>query len=198
MCQAEVALKHDPKPEPNSAQRLDQAWQQVCFHHFHDTLGGTCIPSAYAQVDAQLGMARAIADDLIHLSVRRQMVPLKDDPMQRIILFNASDAPFDSYTEFEPWLDWTGGKSHWQGRDENDQIVPMQLLKAEAPTQRLDPDAVSSNRGAGAVAHPANRPVGPRGQGGDESAGKCGCRLHRQCRRHCGSSRPHPADETRR
>ena len=45
LVQAETLVKGDPKPEPRAAERLKEAWRWVCFSHFHDTYGGTCIPS---------------------------------------------------------------------------------------------------------------------------------------------------------
>ncbi|MFW6039339.1 MAG: alpha-mannosidase, partial [bacterium] len=45
--QAEVMLDHDPRPEADTARRLREAWRRVCYHQFHDTLGGTCIASSY-------------------------------------------------------------------------------------------------------------------------------------------------------
>jgi alpha-mannosidase len=135
--QAEIALKHDPKSESTTAQNLEQGWKQVCFHHFHDTMGGTCLPSAYSQVDAQLGMAMAIADGVCQHSLRRQLVDLPDDQMQRIALFNASDTAFDDYVEFEPWVEWRGWQGNWPLRDQAGRCIPMQLLRPEAPSNGL-------------------------------------------------------------
>jgi alpha-mannosidase len=132
--QAQVALRHDPRPEADAQARIDQAWRRVCFHQFHDTLGGTCIPSAYEQVHQQLGEALAIADDTVQFALRRRGVDLPADAMQRIVAFNASETPFDDWVEFEPWREY--GVS-----------VPRLRLVAEDGTmiehQRLAPEALA-------------------------------------------------------
>lgn len=132
MAQAEVARRSDPHPSADIEPRLEQAWRHVCFNHFHDTLGGTCIPSAYPQAEAQLGSALASADEIVHHSFRRQMRSLPDDPMQRIAMFNASDEAFDGYAVFEPWLEWKKWQPGWRLLDESGAVVPHQVLESEA------------------------------------------------------------------
>src|SRR3546814_4739382 len=82
-----------------------EAWRNVCFNHFHDTLGGACIPSAYPQLEDQVGSAKAIADEILQYSFRRRVVTLPDDTMQRVALLNASDVPFDGYVTLAPWTE---------------------------------------------------------------------------------------------
>lgn len=41
--------------------RMKQAWKRVCFNHFHDIMGGCCIPAAYEDALDMLGYARCIA-----------------------------------------------------------------------------------------------------------------------------------------
>ncbi len=130
--QAEVALQGDPKPEPQAGESLRAAWKQVVFHQFHDTLGGTCVPSAYEQVNAQLGQARAAADEIIHYALRRRMNDLPDDRMQRIVLYNPSDHPYEGYTELEPWLDRRRWQPGWRLLDEKGRKVPFQRIASEA------------------------------------------------------------------
>ena len=137
LAQADVAIEKDPVPPADAAELLDRGWRKVCFHHFHDTLGGTCLPSAYRQVDDELGMARAVADHAMHYSLRRQMTALPDDPLQRIVAFNASDQPLDGYVEFEPWLDWCAWKPGWRLLDEHGEPVAHQILDSEAQTNGL-------------------------------------------------------------
>ena len=62
LAQAEKALALDPRPARTAARDLQEHWRTVAFMQFHDTLGGTCLPSAYRQVDAQLGAVQAFAD----------------------------------------------------------------------------------------------------------------------------------------
>ena len=103
--QAEVML--DRLPAAAGADRdqrhaeLTEAWRQVCLHHFHDTLGGTCIASAYAQVEAQLGHALSLADDILQVGLRRLCVQLPKELKNRLVVCNASDAPFSGYVSFD-------------------------------------------------------------------------------------------------
>ncbi len=130
--QAENAIEKDPRPDHGDRRRLAEAWQRVCTHQFHDTLGGTCIPSAYPAVDAQLGQARAVADEIVHHAVRRMAVELGDDEQQRIVFFNATDLHFDGYTGFEPWLDWRSQSPNLTLTDEKGKRVPAQTIEGEA------------------------------------------------------------------
>ncbi|MBA2479057.1 MAG: hypothetical protein H0V44_00205, partial [Planctomycetes bacterium] len=109
---------------------LADAWRRVAFHHFHDTLGGTCIPSAYRQVEDQIGHIATTADEALHYGVRAQMAKLPDDLAPRVILVNASDRPFAGYLEIEPWLenDWRKG---FGVIDEQGKPVAIQLMQSE-------------------------------------------------------------------
>lgn len=130
LIQAECASTLDPKASPDQPKRIEEAWEHVCFNHFHDTLGGSCIPSAYDQVDAQLGFAQTVADEAIQMSLRRQIVKLPDDPLQRIVLFNCSDQPFEGYTEFEPWV-FGNWEPDWRLLDEGGVQTPCQAMESE-------------------------------------------------------------------
>lgn len=131
LSQAEAALQHDPHPDDQAPASLHAAWQNVVFHQFHDTYGGTCIPSAYEHVEAELGQAKAVANQIIHYSLRRRMVDLPDDPLQRVVLMNASDRPFDSYAEIAPWISWRNWQTGWRLIDEQGQAVPQQAVTPE-------------------------------------------------------------------
>lgn len=132
LAQAEIALDQDPRPGPDAATDLDRAWRAVCFHHFHDTLGGTCIPSAHAAVLDELGMAAAIADQITHLSLRRQLAARPDAACQRLVLYNPSDSRFAGYTEFEPWTESRPWCADWRLLDESGTSLPFQTLESEA------------------------------------------------------------------
>jgi len=119
-------------PEPEDAAKLEDAWERVCFHQFHDTLGGTCLPSAYAQVEADLGGAWAAADRSLQYGLRRRLNALADDPYQRMVFGNASDGAWDGWTEFEPWLDWKPWNPETTLRDEGGDPIPYQTLLSEA------------------------------------------------------------------
>lgn len=131
LAQAEVIRRNDPQPEPATLERIKEAWRWVCFGHFHDTFGGTCIPSAYEQVHAQLGYSYAVADEIIQHGVRRIINTLPDDQMQRIVLFNASDAEYAGYAIHEPWLEDVHWQPHWRLIDEHGQPVPHQRMDPE-------------------------------------------------------------------
>jgi len=135
--QAEVALRHDPAPDPQADAQLHSAWKDVVFNHFHDTLGGTCIPSAYEQVESQSGRARSTADAVIQYALRRRIADLPDDPMQRVVLFNASDRPFSGYTEIEPWIGWRSWQPTWRLIDEKGGAVRHQSAACEAVVNGL-------------------------------------------------------------
>jgi len=188
--QAEIVREQVPLLSRGRS-RLAEAWERVCFNHFHDTLGGTCIPSAYAQVNAQLGHAAALADDEIHCGLRRMLNTLPDDPLQRMVFFNASDEPFDGFTCFEPWLDWSKWEPGWRVLDEQGQAVPCQPMQPEAscngltrlifrlsaaPGQlrvlRIDKSAASAERTspAGPLPSPSPPREGVRGRGARISA----------------------------
>ncbi len=133
--QARVALAADPRPDVDAAARYEHAWKRVCFHQFHDTLGGTCLPSAYEIVFAQVGEARAAADELLQYAFRRKLATLPDDPLQRIVFWNPSSHAFTGYVPFEPWLVGTTFQPHWRLLDERGAAVPFQLLHRETPCQ---------------------------------------------------------------
>jgi alpha-mannosidase len=113
-------------------ERLHTAWRQVCFAHFHDIYGGTCIPSAYPQVLAQLGAAMSAADELLQLELRRRMEALPDDLLQRIVLWNADATTFDGYVAHEAWFEHVPFQPSWHLLDESGERVPFQVLHPEA------------------------------------------------------------------
>jgi alpha-mannosidase len=131
LAQAEIALK-GRTVSVDERRELQTAWNRVCFHHFHDTLGGTCLPSAYLDVEAQLGQALAIGDEVATFALRRKVIALPDEPSQRFVLFNASEFAFNDYFEIEPWLEWTPWKAAWRIVDEKGRTVPYQVIAAES------------------------------------------------------------------
>ena len=111
---------------------LEDAWERVCFAHFHDTLGGTCLPSVYVPELDRVGYALAVAEESAHIALRRQMNALPDDAQQRIVHFNASRETFDDFLECEPWLEWRKWNDSWQLRDEENRLVPFQIVPHES------------------------------------------------------------------
>jgi len=136
LVQARIMLDRDPHPPRDASVRLDDSWRRVCTHHFHDTLGGTCIPSAYDQVAADLGHACSSADELIQYASRRRAGAIRQDPRQRIVFFNASDSSFDGYVSFEPWVDWRAMTTDLRLVDEKGRLVDSQLMEPEAVIPR--------------------------------------------------------------
>jgi alpha-mannosidase len=125
LAQAETVASAD------DAARLDEAWRQVASHHFHDTLGGTCLPSAYVHVVDQLGAAAATAEEVLQFGLRRRMAGLPDDPRPRVVLFNTGAQPFSGWCDIEPYLEgrWT---APWRLVDERGAEVPFQEIEPEA------------------------------------------------------------------
>jgi hypothetical protein len=109
----------------------------VCFSHFHDTLGGTCISSAYPQQYDQLGAAAAVADELLQYGLRRKLRSLPDDARQRLELWNASEAAFEGYVENEPWTQGRALPDGWELLDEQGCSIPCQLVNSEAALGNL-------------------------------------------------------------
>ena len=132
LAQAERALKGDAALGRLYASEVKKAWEYVCFSHFHDTLGGTCLPSAYAQVEAHLGYSRAVADEVLQYALRRHTMSLPPDRRQRLIFGNYLDKPFEGWIEHEPWLEWTEWQPDWCLIDEKGREVPHQLMGTEA------------------------------------------------------------------
>ncbi len=132
LTQAQIATGSDTKDDA-----LEAAWKRVCFHHFHDTFGGTCLPSAFQDVDAQLGQALAAADETAAYALRRRLVSLAENPAQRIVLLNASDHPFNDYVEVEPFLEWTPWKPSWRLIDEKGRRVACQVMHPESTDKLL-------------------------------------------------------------
>lgn len=130
--QAEIVGNLDPAPEPDTNHRLREAWRNVCFAHFHDTYGGTCVPSTYAQVQSQLGLSHAIADEIIQYGVRRLANRLSADPMQRIVLLNTSDSPYSGYMEYELSVEDRRWEAYWRLIDEDGSSIAYQQMNVEA------------------------------------------------------------------
>ncbi|MBV8781911.1 MAG: hypothetical protein JO353_10980 [Phycisphaerae bacterium] len=135
LAQAEAIIHGGVRPRAGTAALMDTAWRDVCFSHFHDILGGTCVPSAYRQVLDQLGRASAIADELVQHTFRRKLAKLKPHPVQRLAICNASDHLFDGYLTVSPWLE--GHMITEQARlfDENDRTIDYQVVSGESLVQ---------------------------------------------------------------
>jgi alpha-mannosidase len=116
------------------AAKLTAAWEAVCFNQFHDTLGGTCIPSAYPALEDQLGGARAAADEVVQTTLRKHLAQLPGDERQRLALWNLSDRNWRGTVALAPWTEakW---EDTWRIVDADGTNVPYQLMQAEAATR---------------------------------------------------------------
>jgi alpha-mannosidase len=133
--QVEPAFENYPESKTDSAAAmLRDHWRNVVFHQFHDTLGGTCLPSAYRHVQNELGAAEEWGNALLNDVLRIRMRQLPDDEHQRIMLYNASDVPYDGWMEVEPWMGLRGWHDEFGVFDEQNQAVPFQKILNESLT----------------------------------------------------------------
>jgi alpha-mannosidase len=128
---AEHALDRAGIAVPAASAKLDQAWQAVCAHQFHDTLGGSCLPSAYQQVENDLGGAAALADDELAYAARRRALALPGDPRPRLVLANLGAPATTAWVDIETYVE---GKyvGKWRLLDETGAEVPFQDIEIEA------------------------------------------------------------------
>ena len=121
-----------------------------------------------------MGGAWAAADRALQYGLRRRLNALPDDTHQRMVFGNASDAAWDGWTEFEPWLDWKAWQPDTTLRDEAGAAIPYQTLPSEAlvgigaggrPTRLLLHLSVPPNALRVVTIHPGEAPrsgPGPR------------------------------------
>ncbi|MFI5356709.1 MAG: glycoside hydrolase family 38 C-terminal domain-containing protein [Opitutales bacterium] len=129
---AERALAGAGAPERKAAAPLlEEAWRTLCFNSFHDTLGGSCTPSAARGADDQLAGVKASAETLLSETFRRRAHQLPADPRQRIVLANYTGESFRDFIEHEPWLEWTHWQPDWCLIDERNHPVPHQIVEPE-------------------------------------------------------------------
>lgn len=130
--QAQTSVAGDIEPP-----LLEKCWKNIAFAQFHDILGGTCLPSAYRQIEDQLGFASSVADEALQLGLRRKIASLPDDRRQRIVAWNASDRPWRGYAEFEPWLESQKWEPQFGLVSEAGEPVPFQILSPEAQANEM-------------------------------------------------------------
>jgi alpha-mannosidase len=139
LLQAGEALKSDRELARATATQRESAWKRTCFHHFHDTMGGTCIPSAYPYVFDQLGEACSTGEEIIQTALRRHVAKLPANEEQRLVLANGSGAPWHDWVEHEPWLEKMKDDGEWTVRDERGRVVPHQRTMREAQVTHPHP-----------------------------------------------------------
>ena len=128
---AEHALDRAGSVAPS--EKLDESWQSVCAHMFHDTLGGSCLPSAYVQVENELGGAAALADADIAYAARARAAALPGDPRPRLVVDNLGAPAITTWVDLETYVEgkWT---QPWRLIDEQGREVPFQAVESEALT----------------------------------------------------------------
>ena len=89
--------------DQRSETALEQAWKNLFFASFHDSLAGSSIRSAYDEIYELLGASRFIAREILETAIRQRNTGLPPAPEQRMMVDNFG-ADFDDYLEFEPWL----------------------------------------------------------------------------------------------
>lgn len=129
--QLEVALAGEKEWPAGTEESLRYHWRNVVFHQFHDTLGGTCLPSAYRHIRNQLGAAEAFGEETLCNILRKKLLTVAGGA-HRMVLLNASDEVWDGWYEVEPWLDQKGWQDVWSIVDESGQPVKFQRIKREA------------------------------------------------------------------
>lgn len=132
IAQAEHALAAAKPVERKAATPvLASAWESLCFNSFHDTLGGSCTPSAARAADDQLAGVKAAAETLLSETFRRRVHALPPDPRQRMVFANYTAERFSDFVEHEPWLEWTHWKPDWCLLDARNRLVPHQIIEPE-------------------------------------------------------------------
>ncbi|MFE5291871.1 alpha-mannosidase [Isoptericola sp. NPDC056618] len=99
---AAVAERLGGRPYPRAG--LENAWKQVLFNQFHDTLPGSAIETAYDDARDQLGEATAIAKRIIvraHNEIARRVNIPFDDATQPVLVFNPHPWPVTQTVPFQ-------------------------------------------------------------------------------------------------
>ncbi len=125
-----VETGHGKTLTADDCDKLTEGWQALCFNAFHDIMGGTCIPSAYELADAQAGAALAWAQEKLGLELRRSYPALGKGKVQRLVVRNITDRPFNGLLCAAPW----GWNVHAPGAvitDEAGKRVPFQGMPHE-------------------------------------------------------------------
>lgn len=86
--------------------RLDGAWREVCFNHFHDLLCGVAIKPALENAVARYGSALTAADESAQFALRDLVRSIETTgPGQTLLLFNPHSFEIDEPIDLEIWHD---------------------------------------------------------------------------------------------
>jgi alpha-mannosidase len=120
--------------------QMRELWHSLCFHQFHDVLGGCAIKEAADEAIMALGRvvsgAREIAND-----AGRSIAARIDTqgPGGTVVLFNPFPYSMSQYLEYEAWTDWQpwdGG--NWGLVDDLGRPITHQLLEADDALSTLE------------------------------------------------------------
>ncbi|NLF00410.1 MAG: hypothetical protein GX601_05460, partial [Anaerolineales bacterium] len=117
------------RPAPKAA--LDGAWFSLCFHQFHDILGGCSIKDGLDDAIAALKRVTLTAQELT-IDAGRAIAQRVDTrgPGGAVVLFNPFPYRSQQFVEYEPWTGWqpwqAGG---WGLADDQGQPVAVQLVE---------------------------------------------------------------------
>ncbi len=131
--------------DKSDANRLTEAWEDVLFVQFHDTLGGTCVKRAYPDMLDRVGRARAIANELIAETVRRKMRNIgqvKIDESVKLVMgiYNPYEEEYRGWWEQSRFgvLMSKRGKSVKVIDSESGGEIPAWLTKPESPHRAIE------------------------------------------------------------
>jgi len=130
---AAAALTGDTTEHAEYATRLDTAWTDLLFTAFHDILGGTATPAAWADCRAMQERGRLAAEEIL-VDVTRRWAGRVLEPCaeQRIVAVNTDATGFDGLVECDTWLDFDlWGERHLV--DAAGAPVPFQCTQPDAP-----------------------------------------------------------------
>lgn len=123
---------------PDQTNALAPAWKTLLYNQFHDILGGAAISDAEREALRQLGGARSIAADTLHIALQRIAADINlsnadcPDAVWSLVVWNLNTAPFSGWLEAE--VQWAWEFDWYQGEicltDENGCDIPCQIVQA--------------------------------------------------------------------
>ncbi len=128
---AALALRHVGAPYPHAT--LEGLWRTLLFNQFHDTLGGTSLPSATDDAIAAYGAVLHGAAEVMNAGVRRlatTVAPPADPEDASVLIINLTGVEQGMVLAHEPWLDW----------DDRSERHLLDGTGAEVPFQRVAPE----------------------------------------------------------
>jgi alpha-mannosidase len=109
VAEAGAALANFAAHVPYPRERFQVLWKTVLFNQFHDTLGGTSLPSATQDALQALGGVVQEAQQLTNTAVRHLAAQVEAGPAHKgasFLVFNFTGFTQTLPVEYEPWLEW--------------------------------------------------------------------------------------------